>query len=215
MLLMGMARARAETSFDAQIAQFLQQQASGVAPRIVVSAERLDAKGKLAPCQSIEPYLPAGTRLPGRVTLGVRCTAGANWNVFLPAKVTGLSQALVAARPLPAGSTLADGDYVAQEIDVSANPGGVFAAAADFENMILLRAVRQGEALRPELFRGKLAITQGELVRVTFLGAGFSISAEGKALSQASLGQRLKVQADGGRILSGIARAGKTVEVQF
>ncbi|MEY8879139.1 MAG: flagellar biosynthesis protein FlgA, partial [Leptothrix sp. (in: b-proteobacteria)] len=58
------------------------------APRVEVSTGQLDPRLHLAPCQKIEPYVPAGQRLWGRTRVGLRCTAGpVRWNVYLPVTV--------------------------------------------------------------------------------------------------------------------------------
>jgi flagella basal body P-ring formation protein FlgA len=46
-------------------------------------------------------------------------------------------------------------------------------------------------------------------------GRGFAISAEGIALSSAAAGQNVRVRTESGRIVTGVARASRTVEVSF
>jgi hypothetical protein len=41
-----------------------------------------DSRLKLAPCVTVQPYLPAGSR---NARIGLRCAdAGVRWNIFLP-----------------------------------------------------------------------------------------------------------------------------------
>jgi flagella basal body P-ring formation protein FlgA len=58
-------------------------------------------------------------------------------------------------------------------------------------------------------------VGQGEPVRVVGHGNGFSISADGVALASATAGQSVRVRTESGRIVTGTARAGRLVEVQF
>lgn len=57
--------------------------------RMEVHVGKLDARLQLAPCNQVEPYLPAGSKLWGRTRDGLRCIEpGARpWNVFLPVTV--------------------------------------------------------------------------------------------------------------------------------
>ena len=72
--------------------------------RVDVELGRLDPRLKLAPCQHVEPYLPAGYKPWGRTRIGLRCLEGAvRWNVFMPMTVKVYGVALVAATTLPAG----------------------------------------------------------------------------------------------------------------
>ena len=61
---------------------------------------------------------------------------------------------------------------------------------------------------------GSAIIQPGDPVKVVFGGPGFAVSTEGKALSVAIEGQTAQVALTGGRVLSGIARAGKVVEIK-
>ena len=81
------------------------------AHRVEVSLGQLDSRLRLAPCQRIEPYLPAGTVLWGKARIGLRCTQGPTpWNVFLPVTVNVFGKAWVAAAPLSAGSVIMQSD---------------------------------------------------------------------------------------------------------
>jgi flagellar basal body P-ring formation protein FlgA len=52
-------------------------------------------------------------------------------------------------------------------------------------------------------------------VRVVTHGAGFSVSAEARAIGTAGDGQVVQVRTPAGAILSGVAKAGGMVEVVF
>jgi flagella basal body P-ring formation protein FlgA len=69
--------------------------------------------------------------------------------------------------------------------------------------------------LRADALRAKQAVTQGQVVRLIAGGAGFQVSGEGRALASAADGQTLQVRTAGGTVISGVARAGGTVEVAF
>jgi len=52
-------------------------------------------------------------------------------------------------------------------------------------------------------------------VKILSGGNGFRVSAEGRALNNAQEGQVTQVRTGGGQTISGVARAGGTVEVTF
>jgi flagella basal body P-ring formation protein FlgA len=57
-------------------------------------------------------------------------------------------------------------------------------------------------------------VQPGDPVRVVIGGRGFRITADGKALTTGSDGQTVQVALAGGRMVSGVARQGGTVEVK-
>jgi flagella basal body P-ring formation protein FlgA len=56
-------------------------------------------------------------------------------------------------------------------------------------------------------------VQQGQNVKTVSNGPGFSVSSEGKALSNAVAGQLVQVRTNSGETVSGIARPGGIVEV--
>ncbi len=82
--------------------------APGAAPlRAEVVVGSLDTRLRLAPCQKVEPHLPAGTRLWGRSRIGLRCVDGpTRWNVFVPVTVKAWGPAWVLKKAVASGATL-------------------------------------------------------------------------------------------------------------
>ena len=96
--------------------------------RMEVAVGALDPRLRLAPCERVEPYLPAGTRLWGRSRLGLRCVAGpARWNVFLPITVKAYGPAWVLTGSVASGAVLSQADAVQTEVDWAAEQASVVA----------------------------------------------------------------------------------------
>ncbi|MEJ7806752.1 MAG: flagellar basal body P-ring formation chaperone FlgA, partial [Telluria sp.] len=75
--------------------------------------------------------------------------------------------------------------------------------------------VQSGAPIRADLLRSKPVVQQGQAVRVVSGGAGFRVSAEARAIGNASEGQVVQVRTPAGAIISGVAKAGGLVEVVF
>jgi flagella basal body P-ring formation protein FlgA len=74
--------------------------------------------------------------------------------------------------------------------------------------------VAAGQPLRQDLLRAPLVIRQGQSVTLRAQGAGFKVSAAGKALTNAVEGQVAQVRTLTGNTVNGIARPGFIVDVQ-
>ena len=96
-LLLAAFPAGAQPAPDEAVRTYLEKAATGLPGRVEVIVGALDSRLQLAPCARVEPYLPAGTRLWGKAQIGLRCAAGANWNVFLPVEVRIFARALADA----------------------------------------------------------------------------------------------------------------------
>ena len=72
-----------------------------------------------------------------------------------------------------------------------------------------------GQPLRSDQLLSPLVIRQGQTVRVISSGSGFSVSAEGKAINNATIGQLVQIRMESGQTVSGTARADGSVEISF
>lgn len=194
---------------------FLDGETRKLPGRVELRLGNLDSKLRLAPCARVEPYLPGGARLWGRTNIGVRCLEGATrWNVYLPIEVRVFAPALVAVRPIAVGQPIAAEDVESQDIDLTREPPGVLLDPAQLESRVTSRAITAGTPLRADMLRAKPVVAQGDLVKVIYLGTGFTVASEGKALAAAGAGQSVRVQMESGRIISGTAREGRQVELR-
>jgi flagella basal body P-ring formation protein FlgA len=80
---------------------------------------------------------------------------------------------------------------------------------------VALSRMASGLPLRTDLLRGAGAISIGQTVHVVTGGNGFSITAEGSAMNNASPGQQIKVKTAGGQIISGVVKDSSTVDVSL
>ena len=193
---------------------YLEQATTGLPGRVEVKVGALDERIRLAPCARVEPYVPHGARLWGRGSIGLKCLDAAGWNVFLPVEIRVFARALVAARSLQPGESVGPLDVREEEVDLTRLGGVVVAQPGQLEGKTAARMVGQGQVLLQDYFRAPPAVGAGDTVQLVFLGAGFSISADGRALSHALEGQPVRVQTSSGRVVQGIARAGRIVDMK-
>lgn len=193
--------------------RFVQRQTAGFGSRVEVSVDPTDMRQRQSDCQSFEPFLPAGARLYGRVTIAVRCAHGGGATLFVPVNVRVFAPALVAARPLAPGQILSAADVRVQEMEVT--QPGLLSDPAQVVGKSLSMGLNPGIPVRSEMLRLQQVIAQGDSVRVQTSGPGFAISAEGTASAHATDGQSVQVRVASGRTLTGTARPGRIVEVGY
>ena len=210
-----MASASSPADLSARLRLFLDQQPLPFDGEVEVVVGEPDSRLNLAACARYEPFIPSGTRLWGKTSLGMRCVEGANWTAFVPVQVKVFGPALVAARPVARGQVLSADDLRMERVEWSQWTPGVLAVAPDqAEGRIATRGIQPGEALRRDMLRTPPEFLAGEPVRVVYAGKGFSVNAEGKALTQGTAGQSAQVALVGGRVVTGVVRTGKILEVR-
>lgn len=201
---------------EAALKDFLSRQVAAAAPqlsRFDIQLLQPAARAELAPCARTEFFLPAGARAWGRVSVGVRCVQGAAWTVMLPAVVRAWSPGLVALVPLAAGAAPGPQDVAEREVELTREPGAIVRDATALQGRVLSRAVGAGQPLRADMLRAPQVVQAGEPVHLRIAGTGFAITAGGQALVAAAEGQPVRVRTEFGRVLTGVAREGRYVDV--
>ena len=182
--------------------------------RVDVQVGQLDPRLRLAPCQRVEPYLPAGTRLWGHARIGLRCVQGTSaWNVFLPITIKVYARALVTSGPLSAGSVIAATDLAQAEVDLAEDNSPAVADADLAVGRTLSRSLNAGASLRQSHLKPRQWFAAGDLIKVTAAGDGFSVAGEGQALTPGVEGQAARVRTESGRVLTGMPVGDRRMEM--
>jgi flagellar basal body P-ring formation protein FlgA len=202
---------------EAALRAYVSQQVAAAAPSLTRFEVQFLAPAMapvLAPCARTEFFMPAGARPWGRVSVGVRCAQGAAWTVMVAAAVRAWGPALVAQVPLAAGAVPGPQDVREQEAELTREPAaGVLRDPAALQGRALARPIGAGQVLRADMLRVVQVIQAGDPVRLRLGGAGFAVTATGQALAGAGEGQPVRVRTEFGKILTGIARDGRAVDV--
>jgi flagella basal body P-ring formation protein FlgA len=195
--------------------QYQQQQSAGLPGKVSITVGALDARMNLAACAAPQAFQQPGARAWGKTTVGVRCAAPTPWTVYIQSQVSVQTEYVAAAMPLVQGQTIDASQLAMVKGDLAALPNGVLTDMAQAIGRSSSMSLASGAPLRADLLRSKPVVQQGQAVRVVSSGAGFSVSAEARAIGTAGEGQVVQVRTKAGAILSGVAKAGGVVEVVF
>jgi flagella basal body P-ring formation protein FlgA len=145
----------------------------------------------------------------------VRCVGERPWTLYVQARVSINATYYVAARAVAPGEVLGNADLVARDGDLTAMPQAVVTDPSQAVGAVTLSRVPAGLPLRTDMLRAASAVAIGQAVRVVTAGSGFSISAEGSAMSNAAPGQQVRVKTAGGQIVTGVVKDAQTVEIRM
>jgi len=196
------------------VEQFLASQTAGLPGKVHISIDA-PLSGSVPLCDALEPFLPSGTQLRGRVSVGVRCNAPPGWTRYVQARIAVTVSYHAAARQIEAGQTLAPADTVIREADLATLPASSIVDAGQPAGMVgrvALNRIASGAPVRSEQLRGVSLVQQGHTVKVVSRGQGFVVSTEGKAMASAAAGALVHVRIQGGQLVSGTLGADGIVE---
>lgn len=196
------------------VEQLLRQQTAGLPGKVSFTLGAIDARLNLPACPAPEAFVPAGVRLWGNASVGVRCGGGNPWTIYVPVSVKVLTGVVVAAHALAQGRALELSDMAVQEADLGQLTTSVVTEPRQALGRILTLGVAPGQPLRQDLLRAPPVVQQGQSVTLRAQGPGFQVRAEGKAVTNAAEGQVAQVRTPSGHTINGIAHFGGIVDVQ-
>lgn len=190
----------------------LRLQTQGLPGKVDIQLNKPDTS-RLPPCSAMEAFTPPGVKLMGKSYVGIRCLAPNAWSILVSAQISVIGTYLVTARSLMAGQHIQPGDLLVRQGDLSQLPTGLVGDLQQTVGKTLRISLGAGQPLRADALISPLVIKQNQTVRVLSRGAGFAVSAEGKALNNASEGQIVNVRMSSGQTVSGTAKADGSVEI--
>jgi flagella basal body P-ring formation protein FlgA len=194
--------------------EFLPGQIKGLPGTASYSIGTIDADRLAGTCDGFDVSMGNGARPWGKTQVAVRCRGG-TWNLWVPVQIRVVAEYLVIARPINAGHRLTDSDIRAQMGELSDLPNGVLMNKEQAIGRSAIAVLAAGRPLRADMLRQPTVVQQGQSVKIIGTGSGFEVTNEGRALSNAVVGQVTQVRLNSGQILSGVVRADGTIEIRF
>lgn len=203
------------TLIQQTVEQFLQLQTAGLPGEAKFNIGQIDKRLSLSTCPAPEAFLPKGSRLWGKTTIGVRCTTPSPWTIYVAVAVQVSGEYLVTATPLGQGQTIGANDIAKVKGDLTSLPNGIVTDPNQAIGRIIALPLPAGAPLRADALRTQQAVQQGQTVRLISSGPGFKVSTEARALNNATEGQVAQVKTASGQVVSGVAKTGGVVEVTY
>jgi flagella basal body P-ring formation protein FlgA len=194
---------------------FLQQMASNQPGEVKISVNEADSRLNLAACQDMAAFLPPGSKPWGKISVGIRCNAPKTWQIYLQAQVQVTSDYYVAAKSLQIGQVLNLDDLSKVRGEVSSLPAGIIMTPEQAIGKSLSMSLASGSLLRMDILKSPSVVQQGQTVRIVSQGPGFQVATEGQSLSNSADGQTARARTNSGQTVSGIARTGGIIEINY
>lgn len=157
-----------------------------------------------------------GIQVPSRVLIELRCDGRTPWHIYVPAKIVGTTRVVLAAHALVVGTVLTAKDMTIEQRDLVGLPPGYLDDPSIAVGLTASRAVSGGAILTNQELLGQQAVQRGQAVTLIADAGGISVRMAGRALNDALVNQRVKVEnLSSGKIVEGIARSAQLVEIIF
>lgn len=197
---------------------FLSQQlASTMESDVEITIGGLDRRLRLTVCkQPPKAFLPAGTKLQGKLTVGLRCAGPKPWTVYIPAQIKIYTEVMAATRTLSRNTKVTAADVITVRQEVSRLHSGYFINKDNVVGKILKRSMTAGQTFTPSRLKTPLLVRRGDEVTIIASKGGLQVRVKGKALKNAAKGEQIPVRNNRSkRVVQAIAVKSGTVSVRM
>jgi flagella basal body P-ring formation protein FlgA len=171
-----------------------------------IEVGRIDNRLKLAKCDSEPEVIFGNNRLPGNVSLAVRCNTGKPWKIYIQATVNAYKMIYVARAPIARGAIFTSSDLLKEKHNITSLNGNYVTDINSLKGHVAKRNVRKGEIIKPFLAVKSKLIKRGEQVTIIAETGGIKVRMMGKAMNDASAGEQVRVKNNNSkRIIEGTA----------
>jgi flagella basal body P-ring formation protein FlgA len=175
----------------------------------------IEAHVRLQPCsRPITPVVSTGAHMRDRVLVELRCPGALPWHIYVPVRMVGTSPVAIAARAIVAGSILTDKDVRIEQRDIPELPPGFLDDPTVAVGLTAARPISTGAVITNQYLLAAKAVQRGQTVTLVADSGPMSIRMQGKALADALINQRVRVEnLSSGKVVEGVARSEQVVEI--
>lgn len=166
-----------------------------------------------APCTP-QAEVRSRRAMQGIIQIELRCPQ-TTWKTRLPVRVQVWREVAVAQRTLLANRPLSDSDWQLEEMDVANLSQDVVTSSQPLQGAEVVRSIRAGNPIPVNAVRAAPALRSGDSVAVILSGQGFEIRTQGRSAQTAVIGDTIRVQINGGSMVSGQVQADHSVRVSL
>lgn len=184
-------------------------------PQVVTG--KLDSRLRLKSCDGgLTVFSKSESVWIGKKTVGVQCNGPVVWTVYVPVQIKVFKPVYVAARALEANKIIAPIDLKLQQWDVGSLNQGYVKDRKLIIGQQLKYPVALGSVIKSTHLRPQKIVRRGEFITLVAIAGSMEVRMNGTALSDATLGQRIKVKnSSSKRVVEGIVDAPGIVMVQL
>jgi len=202
-------------SIRAAAEEFVRNAAPPTTGLVNVTAAELDARLRFPACEGpLQAFGLHGAGVGTRNTVGVRCSIGAEWTLYVAVNVTTDVDVLVLQTAAARDARLTQADVIVQRRRVPGFGGLYVSDMRMLEQQRLKRSLSAGTALAVEMLTRDLLVKRGQQVSLVSSINGIEVRAPGLALADGGNADRIRVQnASSLKIMEGTIESGNLVRV--
>jgi flagellar basal body P-ring formation protein FlgA len=161
-----------------------------------IAMDSIDKRLRLHACdRPLEAFTTNSRKVGlGKQTIGVKCSSPVAWSLYVPVKVKVFRPVVIASRPLAANQLISKEDIKVVSLDIGSFNQGYVKNPQQIIGQQLKYRLSMGTVINPNSLKQQKIIKRGELISLVAVAGKMEVRMSGTALSDGSLGQRVRVK---------------------
>jgi flagellar basal body P-ring formation protein FlgA len=172
-----------------------------------IAMDSIDKRLRLHACdRPLEAFTTNNRKVGlGKQTIGVKCSSPVAWSLYVPVKVKVFRPVVIASRPLAANQLISKEDIKVVSLDIGSFNQGYVKNPQQIIGQQLKYRLSMGTVINPNSLKQQKIIKRGELISLVAVAGKMEVRMSGTALSDGSLGQRVRVKnSSSKRVVEGV-----------
>jgi flagellar basal body P-ring formation protein FlgA len=161
-----------------------------------IEMEPLDSRLRLQACdRPLEAFTTNNRKVAlGKQTIGVKCNSPVTWSLYVPVKVKVFRPVVITSRPLAANQLISKSDIRVVSLDIGSFNQGYVKNPEHIIGQQLKYRLSMGVVINPNSLKQQKIIKRGEMISLVAVAGKMEVRMSGTALSDGTLGQRVRVK---------------------
>ena len=197
--------------------QAVRAAAGGAEDGLLVNADSVDTRLRLAPCPvPLSAFITGDGQLRDRTTVGVRCEGATRWVLYLGVSVATELPVLVAQRALRRDDIPLATDFKAVRRRLPGLASSYVCDPQQLQGQRLTRGIALGEALATDALLAAILVHRGQELTLLAHASGMDVRVTVVALADGRPAERIRVQNPvSHRVVEATVRTAQLVEVSL
>ncbi len=207
-----------EKTLQEEVHSFLKNELSKISGEKTINVTNINMeKFPLNECKNLNFFIPKGTRLIGKTTIATNCKDENHTdkrNVFIPVEISIKDKYFVSNKKINAGQIIKEEDIEEIFDNVGFFPEQLISDKKNILGKKLTQQIRERQPFKNNMIDLPIVIQYNQEIHITHGSGNYKVSARGKSMGVAKLGQEVKLKMPNGKVLTGIAQDDGSVKLK-
>jgi flagella basal body P-ring formation protein FlgA len=160
-----------------------------------ITISPLDNRLHLYQCdQALQGFVPPGTKLAGKSTIGIRCNGKKPWKIYITANIARYSDVVVATEHISRGTPIQKHQLMTTKMETSVLSRGYYTSIEQVAGQLAKYDIAKDRTVLPSSITKPKLVKRGKEVTILANSGPITVRMRGQAITDGALGDIIQVK---------------------